>query len=219
MAIHPSGRFSYSGKLTEESFERDEIVIQIRCEDPPEEKRLVGHEPKIRFWNQRLILDATNENDSFVATAAYSIGDAVQRIVQPGDSLSVNRNWAGDLSLGVSRGEKWLVGLGAVGTDFMFSDVTIRGAALRIGVPPEVEDDPSCDWIEFEADNQTVRLHERDSAEIAGYYIYVESVYKDGFPGEAECLAVTSLEDRRIRNAAIRSTVLLAGGEVQLVDW
>jgi hypothetical protein len=99
----------------------------------------------------------------------------------------------------------------------------VRGGAIQSPIHAEIlEDFKTCDWIEFEADGQTVRLHERESTELAGYYIYVESVWKDGCPGEAECLAVTSSKDPTVRNAAIRAAVLLGieeGTKAVFLKW
>ena len=129
----------------------------------------------------------------------------------------------GDIVLAVYRKEKLLLALGAASTLLSAAGIEVRGSAIQSPIHAEIREDTiTCDWIEFEADGQTVRLHERESTELAGYYIYVESLWKDGIPGEAECLAVTSIEDPTVRTAAIRSTVLLGieeGTKAVFLKW
>lgn len=75
------------------------------------------------------------------------------------------------------------------------------------------------DWIGVDVNGHRAHLRARESVELEGYYIYVERLGSPGIPGESPCLAIVGSSDWTIRNAALRSAVLMLQGQPVFIGW
>ena len=88
--IHPSGIFHYEAEFTSDSFaEPDDVRVHGTETKRTDIDRLVGHNPMIRFWRDRLVLVASEKSNSLVRNASCGIGDAIPLAARSGDRLHV----------------------------------------------------------------------------------------------------------------------------------
>lgn len=201
-----SYRFDYVSVFEAGSFKQDAIVLRARSLDDSTGRRLVGHHPKLRFWNDRLVMIAADPPDAAVRWASFPVGDAMFLIARPGDVLHVLRTAASDLALWLVRSDHLVLALGA-----------LSGACLggRVRVTSDIEDwQGRRGFVDVRVEPTQVRLSARESASVGGYEIYVErpstrrATEDDSFQ---ECVSIVRTGgDPTLRNAAIRSAVLLA---------
>ncbi len=206
MAMDLSYRFHYVSAFDARSFREHAIVLQARSLDESTGKRLVGHHPKLRFWNDRLVLIAADASDAAMHWASFPVGDAVFLIARPGDTLQLLRTAASDLALWIVRDEHLVFALGALSSACLGGRVRVMGdvadARGRRG------------FVDVRLEQSQVRLRARESTSAGGYEIYVErpSAWRPDEDGSfQECVSlVRAAGDPSVRNAAIRSAVLLA---------
>jgi hypothetical protein len=201
-----SYRFDYVSAFEVGSFKEHAIVLRARSLEQLTGTQLAGHHPKLRFCNDRLVLIADGSSDAAVRWASFPVGDAVLLIARPGDVLQVLRTAASDLALWILRNEHLMFALGA-----------LSGACLgdRVRVAGDITDSHGRrGFVDVSVESRHARLTARESASAGGYEIYVErpsaccAVEDDGFQ---ECVSIVrAAGDPRLRNAAIRSAVLLA---------
>jgi hypothetical protein len=199
-AILPSGTFEYEAEFTKESFSNSDIVLHGSYRygsDLCGEKidRLVGHNPKIRFWRDRIGLIAPQEHNSSVRNASFAIGDAVPLAARPGDRLYLVRTGAGGIGLSLLRQESLVLALGAV------TAVPLGRYIQTIRSPSNTKfwEDPQLDtWLELRVGNDQIILREREATELGDYHIYMEHGWENGEPGTDECLSLTVLDSPAI---------------------
>lgn len=110
--ILPSGTFEYEAEFTKESFGDSEIVLQGSARRGETMERMVGLNPKIRFWRDRLVLVAAGKSKSSMRNASFPIGDAVKLAASPGDRLYLIRTGAGGVGLSLLRGRRLILAVG-----------------------------------------------------------------------------------------------------------
>jgi hypothetical protein len=214
MSIHHSGTFEYEAEFTKDGFGISEIVLAGTDRSGENEDRLVGLNPRIRFWNDRLVIIASGRDKASVRNVSFPIGDAVRLVARPGDQLFLVRTGCGGIGLSLLRDEKLILATGAI------TSVPL-GPDMKVIAGPDDYDplSPSDTWLEFSVEGERVKLRERDVAEQGSYFTYVERCWKMGIPGTNSCVSVCLRDDLALRVAAIRSAILLANGNLKLVSW
>ena len=213
MAIHRSGTFEYEAEFTKEGFGDSDIALFGRDRGGGIVKRLIGPKPKIRFWNNRLVIIASEETNSTVRNASFLIGDAVKLVARPGDKFYVTRTGSGGIGMSVLREQELILATGAV------TAVPLGHEVKTIRHPEEAWNFASETWLEFRIRNQSIVLRERETAEVEGYHVYVERPWQSGVPGTDECVSVSQTADPLIKVAAMRSAILLGNSGLKLVNW
>jgi len=215
MVIPISGTFQYEAEFTEEGFGETEILLRGTDLDGRNEDRLVGLNPKIRFWHDRLVLIASGDHKSSMRNVSLPIGDAVTLAARPNDRLYLTRTGAGGVGLSVLRQGALVLALGAVAS-------VPLGSGLQVTCCPEgtdIKHPPADTWLGFSVGSERVALRGKEVAEICGCHIYVERSWAPGIPGTDECVAVCVGEHPTMRIAAIRSAVLLGNGALKMTRW
>jgi len=207
MAIPQSGTFEYEADFPEEIFNASDIVLHGKDRSGGNVSRLVGHNPMIRFWDNRLILVANDSDrqNSSVRVFTTHFGDAVGFVAQPGDRLYIARTSCGGIGMSLLHKGKLTLAIGAINSvplgDHLLAESSARGE------------------MEFGLHGERLMLRERDAAIIGDYYIYVERCWQDGLPGIDECVSVCLADDMKMKLASMRSAILLVHGEVRYVNW
>jgi hypothetical protein len=215
--IHPSGTFEYEAEFTSESFRDSDIVLQGTSLSVDNMDRLVGHNPKIRFWNDRLVLVASGELNSTVRNVSFAIGNAVPLAARPGDRLYLVRTGAGGIGLSLLRQERVVLAIGAIAAVPLGRDLQAISHSEGMNHWRHFAADTS--WLEFRVGSERLILREREVSEIGDYYIYIERVWGDGVPGTDECVSVCVADDSAMKIAAIRSAILLGNGKLKMTSW
>jgi hypothetical protein len=215
--IPPIGTFDYKAEFTKEGFGDSDIELPGADYGGRGRQRLVGLNPKIRFWHDRLVIVASEQTNSTVRNVSFGIGDAVRLAARPGDRLYVTRTGCGGIGMSVLRGQELILAVGALRS-------VPLGSEMQVQVHPRGEDsiwdDPATDtWLKFNVRNQSVTLQDREVSEVEGYYIYVERCWGYGIPGTDECISICVADDSKIRIAAMRSAILLANTDLKTVAW
>jgi hypothetical protein len=214
MTLHPSGTFDHEAEFTGGSFGVSDIVVQGVDRGGGGEERLVGPAPKLRLWEDRLVIFTPEERRASVRHASFPVGDAVSLAARAGDRLYVARGGTGDIGLSLLRGQRLVLAVGAV------SEVPLgEGVQAAHGTDGSWEKPSRNTWMEFSVGAARVALRGREFAEAGGYHFYVERCWAFGIPGEMECAAAWAGGDPAMRVAAIRSAVLLGNGALKLVQW
>jgi hypothetical protein len=215
--IHPSGTFEYEAEFTSKSFSDSDIVLHGTALYVENLTRLVGPNPKIRFWNERLVLVASGKTNSSVRNASFAIGNAVQLAAHPGDRLYLVRTGAGGMGLSLLREERLVLAIGAIARVPLGKDVQ----ALRNSEGMDHWDYLAADtsWLEFRVGSEQLILREREVSEMGDYYIYMERGWADGTPGTDECVSICVADDSTMKIAAIRSAILLGNGALKMTSW
>lgn len=163
---------------------------------------LAGTNPRVRFWNERLILIAQDE--AAVKWVSFPVGDTVSLVAQGGDVLTLVRTATGDLGLSIVRTGQLIFALGAV-------------AEVPLGTNVEAANDIESGgdqeaWLEVWAGSSRCRLRSREAARVGPYEVYVERTctWHNDTDGVSECASIVRAADSRTANAAMRSAVLLA---------
>jgi hypothetical protein len=215
--IPPIGTFDYKAEFTKEGFGDSDIELFGADYSGHRRQRLVGLNPKIRFWNDRLVIVAAEQPNSTVRNVSFGIGDAIRLAARPGDQLYLKRTGAGGIGMSVLRRQELILAVGAV-------RAMPLGSELKVRVHPRSEDsiwdDHATDtWLQFDIRNQSLTLREREASEIEGYYIYVERCWEYGIPGTDECVSICAADDLKMRISAMRSAILLANADLKTVSW
>jgi hypothetical protein len=215
MAIGPGGRFDYVAEFTEGSFGATEILLQAQSRVVVEEQVLVGHTPKLRFWNDRVVVLAADSTRSAMRWASFPVGDVVFLVARAGDVLGMVRSGTGDLGLAIVRENQLVVALGAV-TELSLGD-NVK-AANRF----DTKDERSAS-LEIHIGGDVSVLRSRESKNAAGYNVYVERTctWHWDTDGVAECASIVHTGEPRASNAAIRGAVLLANERMDTLrgEW
>jgi len=211
------GTFDYKAEFTEEGFGDSDIELLGADYGGHGKQRLVGLNPKIRFWNDRLVIVAAEQTNSTVRNVSFGIGDAVGLAARPGDQLYLKRTGSGGIGMSLLRRQELILAVGAVRSIPLGSEVKVK-------VNPHSKDafwreKPTDTWMEFVLRNQSLILREREAAEIEGYYIYVERCWEYGIPGIDECVSICAADDLKMRISAMRSAILIANDDLKTVAW
>jgi hypothetical protein len=211
------GTFEYAAEFTKGGFSHSDIVLEGTDQRGTNEMRLVGLKPRIRFWNDRLVVIASEKNKSSVRNVSFPIGDAVRQTAQPGDQLYLVRTGCGGIGLSLIREEKLVLATGAIGRVPLGEDIQFVRSDDDNDIFSHnyVKDRP----LELRVKGERLILQERDVLEAEGYHIYVERCWKDGMPGTDECVSLCFTDDVAIKRAAMRSAILLANGNLKMVEW
>ena len=214
--IHPSGTFNYKAEFTSESFRESDIVLNGTNTDTTDGDRLVGHQPMIRFWSDRLVLVAAEKSHSSSRNFSFAIGDAVSLSAQPGDLLQVVRTGSGGIGLSLHREGLLVLAIGAVTAVGLGVDIKVMKEPPRSNsfLPSLIDR-----WLKFQFENEDLVLRQREFARIKNFEIYVERCWEDGIPGTDECVSICGSIDPAINIACLRSAVLLGNGDMKLTRW
>ena len=215
--ISPAGTFEYEAEFTADSFRESDIVLHgTAMPSRYDSHRLVGPSPMIRFWNDRLVLVASDKSNSTVRNTSFPIGDAVPLAASPGDRLYVVRTGCGGIGLSLLCDKQLVLAIGAV------TRVPL-GNKIQVTKDPKgswLHDDHLSDtWLEFEVGSEQVRLRKRGITEIGNYQIYIESCWEYGVPGTDECVSVSVANAPLVNLASVRSAILLRNGVLKLTRW
>lgn len=215
--ISPSGTFEYEAEFTADSFRESDIVLHgAAMPGRYDSHRLVGPSPMIRFWNDRLVLVASDKSNSTVRNTSFRIGDAVPVAASPGDRLYVVRTGCGGIGLSLLHEGQLVVALGAV------TRVPL-GNGIQVTKDPKhswINDDgPRDPWLEFKLGSEQVRLKKRGITEVGNYQIYIESCWEDGVPGTDECVSLSVANNPLVNLASLRSAILLRNGGLKVTRW
>jgi hypothetical protein len=215
--IHPSGTFEYEAEFTSESFSDSDIVLHGTALSVENLDRLVGHNPKIRFWHDRLVLVASGKLNSRVRNASFAIGNAVPLAARPGDRLYLVRTGLGGIGLSLLRQERVVLAIGAIAAVPLGREVQAIRHSEGMNHWNHFAADTS--WLEFRVGSERLILRERGVSEIGDYYIYIERGWEYGEPGTDECVSVCVADDSAMKIAAIRSAILLGNGDLKTTNW
>jgi hypothetical protein len=213
--IPPSGTFEYEGEFTSESFSDSDVVVHGRSISRINHDRLVGHHPKLRFWNDRLVLVASGKSGSSLRNASFWIGDVVPVAARPGDWLYVVRTGSGGIGLSLLRDERLVLAIGAVAVVPLGTDVGAVRRSDNDGFDLRVRD---C-WLEFQVGSEHVEVRNRGLTELGGYQIYLEHCWDASIGGSDECVAMSAANNPAINLACLRSAVLLGNSQIKLTRW
>ena len=219
--IHPSGTFEYEAEFTKESLSDSDIVLYgsyLSGGYLNGEKidRLLGHNPKIRFWRGRVVLIAQQEDNSEVRNASFTIGDAVPLAARPGDRLYLVRDYSGGIGLSLLRQGRLVLALGVVTEVPLGKDIQIIRCASKTEPWEDLEPDT---WLDLRVGSDQLILREREAKELGGYHIYMEHGWSDGVPVMGECLSLSVLDSPSLMIAAMRSAILIANGSLKITRW
>ena len=217
--IAREGTFEYQAEFTAKSFNDSDIDLHGASQRLDDRKRLVGNDPRIRFWNERLVLIAAAEHNASARNMSAPIGDAVHLAAQPGDRLYVIRTGAGAIGLSLLREERLVLAIGCVTAVPLGKDIKI---IRRQSGPRHLEDfrGLSCDtWLEFTVGSEHLNLKDRDEIEVGGYHLYLEHRCFAGVPGVDECVSISIADKSALRIAAMRSAILLGNGYLKITRW
>jgi len=216
MVIPATGTFEYEAEFTKKSFGNSEIVLHGSAGSGENETRLVGLSPKIRFWNDRLVIIASLPIKASVRNVSFPVGDAVNFAAQPGDQLHVVRTGCCGMGLSVLRHGKLILAIGAV-------HGLPLGEDLKMLMPPHdynfLPKSPGDNWLEFRVGSEQLKLRQREVAVVANYHIYVERCWEDGCPGTDESVAICVAGDSTMETAAMRSAILICNGDLKMTSW
>ena len=212
-----SGTFEYKAEFTAEGFSNSDIVLKGASLHSENGKRLVGHNPMIRFWNDRLVLVASGKAHSSVRNVSFRIGNAVSLSARPVDQLYLVRTGAGGIGLSLLRQERLVLAIGAIAAVPLGRDVqTIRHSE---GMDHWEHLAADTSWLEFRVGSEQLIFREREVSEIGDYYIYIERGWEYGVPGTDECVSVCVAESAAMQIAAMRSAILLGNAELKTTSW
>lgn len=214
--IHPSGTFEYQAEFTSEGFSDSDIVLYGTIANKVDGPRLVGHSPMIRFWNDRLVLVASEESTSGLRNASFAIGDAIFLSAKPGDELHVIRTGSGGLGLSLLREDRLVLAIGCVTSVPLGTNINvIKGPRSRKAFP-----DPLCDTrLEFQVENESLVLRDRTLTQLGDCEIYVERSWQVGIPGVDECVSICRGDDPAVKIASVRSAILLGNSPLKMTHW
>ncbi len=214
--ISPSGTFEYEAEFTADSFRESDIILHGTLMKSMDVNRLVGPNPMIRFWNDRLVLVASDKSNSTVRNTSFRIGDAVPVAARAGDRLYVVRTGCGGIGLSLLRDNQLVLALGAVTGVPLGNNIQVNREPKGSWLHEEHLRDT---WLEFEAGSEQVRLRKRGITEVGNYQIYVESCWEYGIPGTDECVSVSVTNNPPVNLASLRSAILLRNGDFKLTHW
>ena len=213
--IHRSGTFEYEAEFTSDSFRESDIVVYGTLMKRMDVKRLVGPNPMIRFWNDRLVLVASEESNASVRNTSFRIGNAVPLAAAPGDRLYVVRTGRGGIGLSLLRDKQLVLAIGAVTAVPLGNNMQVM--KNRKGNYPFV--DLKDTWLEFQVGNEQLKLRDRSVTDIGNYQIYVEACWENGIPGVDECVSVSVANNPSVNLASLRSAILLRSSDLKLTRW
>ena len=215
--IPPSGTFEYQAEFTSESFGDNAVVVHGECQTKGDQARLVGPNPMIRFWRERLVLVAQHTRESTVRNVSFPVGRAVPLAARPGDRLYVVRTGSGGIGLSLLRQEKLVLAIGAVAEVPLGPGVE----AVRYWEDTDKWQFVAADnsWLEFRVGKEQARLREREVLEIENCSIYVERGWSAGIPGIDECVSVCVADDPAVKLESMRSAILLGNASLTITDW
>ena len=200
MALPASSCFDYVAEFTVTNSGSDEIVLSARSRVESQHQVLLGHHPRVRFWNDRVVIMAADPTLATMKWTSFPVGDVVFRVAMAGDLLQLIATATGHFGMSILRNDHLVIALGAVTTVNLGRTVEARNAVdgLHVGVGGRV-----------------VALGARESATEAdgtgvSYDVYVERTFECGVPGVAECASIIRAGNTTASNAASRGAVLLA---------
>jgi len=213
--IHPSGTFEYEAEFTSDSFRESDLVVHGTLIKTMDCNRLVGPTPMIRFWNDRLVLVASEQANASVRNSSFHIGNALQLAASPGDRLYVVRTGRGGIGLSLLRDKQLILAIGAV------TSVPL-GNGVQVTESSEGNDGffgARNTWLEFQVGNEQLKLSDRTVMDVGNYQIYIESCWEYGIPGTDECVSVSVANVPPVNLASMRSAILLRNGDLKLTRW
>lgn len=211
--ISHEGTFEYKAEFKAEGFSASDVVLHGETVHGETIKRLVGHRPLIRFWNDRLILVASDQTNASVRNVSFRIGDSFPLGARPGDQLYVVRTGAGGFGLSLLRQETLILAVGAAAAVHL-------GPVIKVIRCPNNSGAMAADtWLQFRVAEEQLLARDRSWCELEDYCIYVERGWEDSTPGIDECVAICQARDGDLMFAAVRSAILLATDYFKITHW
>jgi hypothetical protein len=212
--IHPSGLFEYEAEFTSDSFNETDVVLHGTSINDTDGNRLVGHNPMIRFWHDRLVLVAKEKAGANIRNTSFDIGNAVPLAAKPGDRLYLVRTGSGGFGLSLLRGGRLVLAIGAVTAVPLGTDVRVIAQPERSGISPRADA-----WLEFQVASERVELKQRAVRDIGNYQVYIERCWEDGIPGVDECVSMSVVSNQTMNIASLRSAILLGHSFTKMTRW
>lgn len=210
-----SGTFDYEAEFTTESFRDSDVVLYGTDRRGQNRDCLVGLNPMIRFWNNRVVIVAHEKSKATCRNISFSFGDPISHSARPGDRLYLVRTGSGAIGLSVLRQQRLILAVGAVTAVPLGRDLQIvRGSASQDSWDPRTDT-----WLEFRAESEQLILIDREVREIGDYQIYIEHRWEYGAPGTDECVSVCVADNSALKIAAMRSAILLSNGNWKTTHW
>jgi len=214
--IHYSGTFEYQAEFTAEGFSSSDIVLQGTDRRGGNKDCLLGPNPRIRFWNERLVLIASGQSKAGVRNVSFPIGDAVCIAARAGDHLYVSRTGAGGIGMSLLRQQRLILATGAITAVPLGADIQ---ASISSGNAQDWEDAAAEARIEVRIGSEQLSLRKREVAKIGDYHIYIERCWENGMPGTAECVSLSVTHEAALQHPAMRAAILLGNGAMKMTYW
>jgi len=224
VAISPESTFTYTAIINAESLEpRDlalvgqrEVILSARGGRGVDQPSLCGPSPRVVIVGDRLSLVATDRHNASVWKATCLSGDATLRHAEAGDVLHIARSIMAGVGISLLRDGELVLAMGAASVPL--GGVSIGQEQDTAPVPFSFPFVP-CEGMMFTADGESRNLKPRESAQLGPYHIYVERC-GDGSPDDpGECIAISRAESSVLRNAAMRSAILMRESGLKITGW
>lgn len=212
--IQAQSTFDYQSEFTSEGFRDSEIFLRARDRRRSNKQCLVGPNPTIRFWNDRVVIFASEEFNASVRHISFPVGDAVRLTARAGDQLYLKKTGSGGMALSLLRKQELILALGAVTAVPLGHNVQITTG------PCEKWERKICEtWLEFRIADESLKLREREVTTIGNYQVYLERAWEPGVPGTNECVSVCVTGDSAVELAAMRGAILILNGIRRITRW
>ncbi len=223
MVIHPSGTFFYQAAIEGNALDLIQPVLKARdCRDDPTES-LLGPAPQVVLNGDDIAIVASGRDRATAWKASFAAGDVVKRFTRDGDTLYLGRDGTGAIGISLLRHGSLVLAFGALGA------VPTGSIGGRCG--PEItsfdaetwekfQEQARADrWVTFTAPGEQCDLHQGESARLAGYDIFLDRCWSLGMPGTSSNAAIALAGVAGLRDATLRSAVLIGYSAVVLTGW
>ena len=213
MVIPNCGTFEYRGIVTADSFKPNEITFQVHDMGRFKEKRFAGLAPRLRVWNEQLILIPESSEFASMRLVEFPVGTVIDSVINKGDEVFVMRTGAGGYGLSIVRNSQLVLALGAV--TFMPLGDNVRVNTIHESRGHQESIGPYVVGFDIQIENTRQLLSARDTVRIGHYHVYVERL---GFGG-GECVSIVCTENDKIINASMRAAILIACVGATHTEW
>ncbi len=223
MVISEAGTFYYQATIDGNALRTVQPILKARDPREPPTIALLGPTPQIVVNGDDMAIVAAGRDRASVWKASFAAGDALQRFACDGDALHLERDALGSIGISLLRDGRLVLAFGALG------GVPTGSVSVRCG--PEIE---SLDaegwkrfdvqarldrWVTFAVDGEQCELRQGESACIGEYDIYLDRCWRPGIPGVSLNAAVALAGVQGLRDATVRSAVLVGYSPIQFTDW
>ena len=198
--------FHYSAHVSDADIKVGEVSVDARAIEDQKELPLAGTHPRIRFFEDRMVLVSAPSYSSLLKWCSFRVGDVLWRAVSVGDRIVVRRDVLDAVTVCLFRNERLLVAVGALSNEDLGSEVNVTSDGGR---QPGMR-------FEIDVAGRHRVLGARESATVDMYDIYVDFAGDRNMYGEGPCesISIAPADDLIIVNSARRSAVLMASQNI-----